>query len=126
MESRGRRDDIDNVIEIGSAVAHAAPDARTCWFDLPPRTIAPEDWERFRISIAEIFEAFGMELDTPGTRETPDRFLRALFEATVGYDGEPKLATTFPSENGVRSESRLAQGKRRRQRERRGGCAGAR
>ncbi len=114
MDSSGRRDEIDNVIEIGSAVAHAAvaqaaPDARTCWFDLPPREIAPEDWERFRVSMAEIFEAFGMELDTPGTRETPDRFLRALFEATAGYDGEPKLQTTFPSENSSRSESRLAQ-----------------
>ena len=49
--------------------------------------------------MAEIFEAFGMDLDTPGTRETPERFLRALFEATSGYDGEPKLATTFPAES---------------------------
>jgi GTP cyclohydrolase I len=89
-----------NVIDLGAAaVAHARPDARTCWFDLPAREIAPEDWERFRGNVAEIFEAFGMDLETPGTRDTPDRFLRALFEATAGYDGEPKLATSFPAES---------------------------
>src|SRR5437763_13428271 len=51
----------------------------------------------------EIFGAFGMELDTSGTRETPRRFLRALYDATGGYDGDPKLRTAFPSErpNGV-------------------------
>src|SRR5262249_53217531 len=44
------------------------------------------------------FEAFGMDLDTPGTRDTPERFLRALYEATAGYDGDPKLMTAFPAE----------------------------
>jgi GTP cyclohydrolase I len=39
-----------------------------------------------------------MDLATAGTSETPERFLRALFEATAGYDGEPKLATSFPAE----------------------------
>src|SRR6516162_765197 len=102
--------DDDNVIDIasvshGAAASHSAaahhalpPDARTCWFDLPPRRIAPEDWARYRESVAEIFEAFGMDLDTPGTEDTPDRFLRALFEATAGYEGDAKLATTFPAE----------------------------
>jgi GTP cyclohydrolase I len=99
MSNGNGRVESDNVIELGSAIAHAAPDARTCWFDLAGRTIAPEDWTRYRASIAEIFEAFGMDLETPGTRETPERFLRAMFEATGGYDGEPKLATTFPAES---------------------------
>jgi GTP cyclohydrolase I len=31
-------------------------------------------------------------------RETPTRFLRAMFDATGGYDGDPKLRTAFPSE----------------------------
>jgi GTP cyclohydrolase I len=70
----------------------------TTWYDLTPRKIAPSDWARYRAAVAEIFDAFGMDLDTAGTRETPDRFLRALFEATAGYDGEPKLATSFPAE----------------------------
>ena len=32
-------------------------------------------------------------------RETPQRLLRALFDSTSGYDGDPKLLTTFPSES---------------------------
>ena len=73
--------------------------APTAWSDLPAREIAPEDWERFRVHVAEIFEALGMDLDTPGTRETPERYLRALYEATVGYEGDPKLLTAFPAES---------------------------
>jgi len=89
----------DNVIELATAAAsHAAPDGRTSWFEVPERQIAPADWARYRATIAEIFDAFGMDLNTPGTRETPERFLRALFEATAGYDGEPKLSTSFPAE----------------------------
>jgi GTP cyclohydrolase I len=98
----------DNVIEIGS-VAHAVPDAETSWFDLPGRTIAPEDWARYRASIAEIFTAFGMDLDTAGTRATPERYLRALYDATGGYDGDPKLLTSFPSESRAAPDSRLSQ-----------------
>ena len=99
MEQPAARNEPDNVIELGSAIAHAAADARTGWFELPGREILPEDWRRFRSSVAEIFEAFGMDLRTPGTKETPERFLRALFEATSGYDGDPKLQTTFPAES---------------------------
>jgi len=62
------------------------------------RAIAPEEWARYEGHVAEILEAFGMDLDTPGTRETPARFLRALHDATAGYDGDPKLRTAFPSE----------------------------
>ncbi len=65
---------------------------------LAPRDVSPADWRRYDESIAEIFEAFGMPLDTPGTRGTPERFLRALYDATAGYDGDPKLSTAFPSE----------------------------
>jgi len=92
------RVETDNVIELTSAVGHSPPDARTRWFELPPREIAVRDWERYREAVAEIFEAFGMDLDTPGTVDTPERFLRALFEATAGYDGDPKLGTSFPAE----------------------------
>jgi GTP cyclohydrolase I len=45
-----------------------------------------------------MFEAFGMDLNTPGTRETPTRFLRALYDATAGYEGDSKLLTAFPTE----------------------------
>ncbi len=63
-----------------------------------PRHIAPADWQRYEAYLAEIFEALGMDLDTPGTRETPRRFLRALHDATSGYDGDEKLLTAFPTE----------------------------
>jgi GTP cyclohydrolase IA len=62
------------------------------------RAIAPEQWSRYEQHIAEILAAFGMDLETPGTRETPARFLRALHDATAGYDGDPKLRTAFPAE----------------------------
>jgi len=82
----------DNVIEIDPAHRHAS------WAHQREREIAPADWARYRAAVGEIFEAFGMDLDTPGTRDTPERFLRALFEATAGYEGDPKLLTSFPAE----------------------------
>ena len=63
-----------------------------------PRTISPDDWRRYEAYVGEIFGALGMELSTPGTRDTPRRFLHALHDATAGYDGDPKLYTAFPSE----------------------------
>jgi len=48
--------------------------------------------------MGEIFTTFGMEPDTPGTERTPERFLKALHDATAGYEGDPKLLTAFPSE----------------------------
>jgi GTP cyclohydrolase I len=63
-----------------------------------PRDLAPEQWQRFESQIGEIFRAFGMKMDTPGTRETPRRFLRALYDATEGYEGDAKLLTAFPTE----------------------------
>jgi GTP cyclohydrolase I len=62
------------------------------------RDVSPEEWTRYESYVGEIFSAFGMDLDTPGTRETPQRFLRAMFDATAGYGGDPKLRTAFPSE----------------------------
>ncbi len=63
-----------------------------------PRDIAPDDWQRYERYVGEIFTALGMQLATPGTRDTPRRFLQALRDATAGYDGDPKLHTAFPSE----------------------------
>jgi GTP cyclohydrolase I len=62
------------------------------------RRIGRADWQRYESYLGEILEALGLEPDTPGTRETPQRLLRALFDATAGYDGDPKLVTTFPTE----------------------------
>jgi GTP cyclohydrolase I len=64
------------------------------------RRLNDADWRRLEQHAGEILAAFGMDLHTPGTRETPARFLRALYDATAGYDGDPKLLTTFPAEHG--------------------------
>ena len=50
-----------------------------------------------------------MDLDTPGTADTPRRYLAALFEATDGYDGDPKLLTAFPTECHGGASCELAQ-----------------
>jgi GTP cyclohydrolase IA len=63
-----------------------------------PRRVEPKDWLRFEHSMAEIFAAFGMDLDSPATERTPARFLKALYDATDGYEGDDKLLTAFPTE----------------------------
>lgn len=66
--------------------------------EISPRDLGDADWERYERHLGEILAALGMDLDTPGTRDTPRRLLRALYDATVGYDGDPKLLTAFPAE----------------------------
>jgi GTP cyclohydrolase I len=68
------------------------------WEPDDERLVTPDEWARYERYVAEILSAFGMDLDTAGTRDTPRRFLRALFDATAGYDGDDKLRTAFPSE----------------------------
>jgi GTP cyclohydrolase I len=79
------------------------------WQRTQPRHISPEDWARYEANIKEIFAALGMEMDTPGTDRTPQRFLRALFDATEGYEGDPKLVTAFPTECRGGPDCQLAQ-----------------
>lgn len=74
------------------------PEESTEWETVAPRRIEPQDWERYKSYMAEVFAALGMDLDTPGTQRTPERFLRALYESTSGYEGDPKLLTAFPTE----------------------------
>jgi GTP cyclohydrolase IA len=74
------------------------PEETSIWEHVTPRTIAPDDWTRFEGHMAEIFTAFGLDLATPGTQRTPERFLRAMYDSTIGYEGDPKLLTAFPTE----------------------------
>lgn len=62
------------------------------------RQISEEQFRRFEGYAAEIFVAFGMDLNKTATAATPRRFIRALYDATEGYDGDPKLITAFPTE----------------------------
>src|SRR5262245_50365646 len=85
------------------------PEESFQWEDVQPRKVRAEDWERYQRYIAEIFEGFGMDLDTPGTIRTPERFLQALFDSTAGYEGDPKLLTAFPTECRGGPDCRISQ-----------------
>lgn len=74
------------------------PEETTNWEQVRPRKISPEQWGKFETYAAEIFQAFGLDLKTPATLNTPKRFLRALYDATAGYEGDSKLLTAFPTE----------------------------
>jgi GTP cyclohydrolase I len=63
--------------------------------DLHRRQIPEAQLRKFERFMAEILTAFGMDLNTPATGETPRRFIRALFDITDGYDGDPKLLKVF-------------------------------
>jgi GTP cyclohydrolase IA len=65
---------------------------------LSAREISDEQFHKFEGYAAEIFSAFGMDLSMPSTRDTPRRFVKALFDATEGYDGDPKLLRVFDTE----------------------------
>src|SRR3954471_7125896 len=77
--------------------------------ELRRRDLSDEQLQRFERYAAEIFGAFGLDLDTPATRETPRRFIRALYDSTAGYDGDPKLLTVFDTECHGGSDCRLSQ-----------------
>jgi GTP cyclohydrolase I len=85
------------------------PEDETRWEAVRPRTITSEQWDRYRGYVGEIFGALGMELDTPGTSRTPERFLRALLDSTAGYEGDPKLLTAFPTECRGGPDCRISQ-----------------
>ena len=80
-------------VPLGSDASSASPAS-----PVGRRRLRPADHARLEAYAAEILSAAGLDLDTPSTVETPRRFLDALFEATDGYDGDPKLLTTFPAD----------------------------
>jgi GTP cyclohydrolase I len=75
----------------------------------PSRVVGAEDWHRYERYLGEILGAFGLDLSAAGTVDTPRRFLRALYDATDGYDGDPKLLTAFPTECHGGANCELAQ-----------------
>ena len=77
--------------------------------DLHKRMIPDEQIRKFQGYAAEMFEAFGMDVHTPSTEDTPRRFIEGLFEATSGYDGDPKLLRVFETECRGGSDCRLSQ-----------------
>lgn len=85
------------------------PEDDVRWDIARRRHISREQWERFRSSVAEMLTAFGLDLEQPGTRETPERFLKALLDSTEGYEGDPKLLTAFPTECRGGPDCRISQ-----------------
>jgi GTP cyclohydrolase I len=77
--------------------------------DAPGRVLKDDQLKQYEGYLAEIFTALGMDLNSPGTRDTPRRHLRALIDITAGYDGDPKLVTVFPTECHGGSDCRLSQ-----------------
>ncbi len=73
------------------------------------RHISEEQWREFEKDMSAILTAFGLDLDTPSTSDTPRRFLRAMFDATEGYEGDPKLLTVFETECRGGPDCRLSQ-----------------
>src|SRR5512135_1940682 len=66
--------------------------------ELQMRKISDEQFQKFEGYAAEIFSAFGLDIDTAATKDTPRRFIKALYDATEGYDGDPKLLRVFDTE----------------------------
>lgn len=77
--------------------------------DLHRRHVTDEQMKKFEEYVAEMFTAFGLDVDTPATRDTPRRFVRALYDVTEGYDGDPKLVTVFDTECRGGPDCRLSQ-----------------
>ena len=73
------------------------------------RHISEEQFLKFEGYAAEIFTAFGMDINTPSTKDTPRRFIKALFDSTEGYDGDPKLLRIFETECRGEPDCRISQ-----------------
>jgi GTP cyclohydrolase I len=79
------------------------------WQQARPRRIEPEQLARLEDHAREIFDTLGMDLASPGTADTPRRFISALIDATEGYDGDPNLMTAFPTECRGGPDCRISQ-----------------
>jgi GTP cyclohydrolase I len=77
--------------------------------NLQMRHISNEQFLKFEMYAAEIFTAYGMDINTPATKDTPRRFIKALFDATEGYDGDHKLLRVFETECRGEPDCRISQ-----------------
>jgi len=87
-----------SAMNMTSNLTESFDDDRNDVLDLHGRHLSDDQILTFESYAAEIFGALGMNLDTASTRDTPRRFVRALIDATDGYDGDPKLLTVFETQ----------------------------
>ncbi len=73
------------------------------------RQISAEQFRKYEGYMKEIFSAFGMDVHTPTTEKTPERFIKALYDVTAGYEGDPKVLTLFDTECHGDPDCRLSQ-----------------
>lgn len=90
----------DQCLENGHLRAIDQPDSRV---------VSEEQLQELEGYAAKIFAACGLDLDTPATRPTPRRFIRAMLDITAGYDGDPKLFKAFVTECKGKTSCRLSQ-----------------
>lgn len=93
---------MDSDIELENGQLHRA-------MHLYPRHVSEEQMQTFEGYMREIFSAFGLDLNTSATHGTPRRYIRALFDSTEGYEGDPKLLTVFETECRGGPDCRLSQ-----------------
>lgn len=77
------------------------------------RVVTPEQFAKFETYAGEIFTAFGLDLATESTKETPKRFIKALYDITQGYDGDDNVLKAFETEcvtQGECSSNQIIQG----------------
>src|SRR6187551_3347126 len=77
--------------------------------ELSSRHVTHDQFTKFEGYMSEIFAAFGMDVNSPSTLETPKRFIRALYDITDGYEGDEKLLKVFNAEYRGDSSRRLSQ-----------------
>lgn len=68
------------------------------WQRTAPRLIAPSERLRCIGMLGQVLDVLGLPAGTPGTSRTPERLFDALYEATSGYEGDPRALTLFPAE----------------------------
>jgi GTP cyclohydrolase I len=73
------------------------------------RRLSDEQRRKLEGHAAEILTALGLDLNTPATRDTPRRYIQALFDSTEGYDGDSELLKVFDTECGGGPGCRLSQ-----------------
>jgi len=77
--------------------------------DLRKRPVTDDQYRKFEGYATEIFSAFGLDLNSPATQDTPRRFIKALYDATEGYDGDPNLLKVFDTECRGEPDCRISQ-----------------
>ena len=73
------------------------------------RQLSSQQLAKLESYAAEIFSTMGLDLNTPATQDTQRRFIKALYDATDGYDGDPKLLKVFETECRGEPDCRLSQ-----------------